>query len=487
MEGKCPSRDALIQMARENPEAVADLIIALWARVDALEAKVAELTKNSRNSSKPPSSDKHGPGKPPRRSAKGEAKRKPGGQPGHKGSTLEMRPDPDRVVDHGFNVSCGNCGGSLKRAAATGTERRQVIDLPPLKLEVTEHRVSCGQCPRCLAPVKGSFPVGISAPVQYGTGVQALVSYLGAFQMIPCERIAELFADLFDSPMSAGTVSNILMKGGRNSRPSVARIDQGLRSAKVVNSDETGASIKGVGHWLHVACTSLLSRFYFHPKRGVEALEDMGILPGYKGSVIHDYFQSYYHYDTCSHGLCNAHHLRDLTYVHEDMGQEWAKDMIELLLSAKKLREDHDAGIRRIGRGTIALVLGCYRGILEFGYDINPEPVKVEGKRGRTKRGKALNLLDRFRNREEEVLGFLLREGIPFDNNQAERDLRMIKAKLKISGCFRSAEGAAAFADLRSVISTARKAGRSILDTLTRMFESPDHLAMELVPSTAGT
>jgi len=486
VEGKCPSRDVLIQMARENPEAVADLIIALWARVDALEAKVAELTKNSRNSSKPPSSDKHGPNRP-QRSAKGEAKRKPGGQPGHKGSTLEMRPDPDHVVQHGFEGCCGNCGGSLKGVAATGIERRQVFDLPPLKLEVTEHRVSCGQCPRCLAPVKGSFPAGVQAPVQYGNGAQALVSYLGAFQMIPCERIAELFADLFGFPMSAGTVSNILMKGGQYSGPSVARIEQGLRGAPVVHADETGASLGGVGHWLHVACTSLLSRFYFHPKRGAEGLEDMGILPGYKGRVIHDFFQSYYHYDSCSHGLCNAHHLRDLTYIYEDMGQEWAKDMIELLLQAKKLREDHNEGTKRITKSKTDLILNLYRGIIAMGYDANPEPVVIEGKRGRPKRGKALNLLDRFRDREAEVMGFFLWESIPFDNNQAERDLRMIKAKLKISGCFRSAEGAAAFADLRSVISTARKAGSSILDTLKRMFDSPDQAAVELVPCAAGT
>lgn len=480
MEAKCPSREALIELARKDPEAIADLVIALWARVEALEAKVAELEKNSRNSSKPPSSDKHGP-KSPTRSAKGEAKRKPGGQPGHKGGTLEMRLNPDRVIDHGFHSHCDQCGGSLRHATATGCERRQVFDLPPLKIEIIEHRVSCGKCPQCAAPIKGCFPESVQAPVQYGANVQALASYLGVYQMLPCERTAEFFADLFDCPMSAGTVSNMIMKTGARSAPSVSRIAQALRQGPLICADETGASLAGTGHWLHTACTASLSYYFFHRSRGGEALEDMGLLAGYTGRVVHDFFQSYYQYDDCKHNLCNAHHLRDLTFVHEDLGQAWAKDMIELLLWAKKLREEHDDGKDRITRGKTNLILNLYRGIIAMGYEVNPEPPVVQGKRGRKKRGKALNLLDRFRDREKEVLGFFLHEGVPFDNNQAERDLRMIKAKLKISGCFRSFDSAVAFANLRSVITTARKAGRSILDSLRRMIQSPDQFAVELV------
>lgn len=482
MEGKCPSRDALIHLAKENPGAVADLIIELWARVEVLEAKVTELSKNSRNSSKPPSSDKHGPRRP-QTLTKEEPKRKPGGQPGHKGSTLEMRSDPDHVIEHGFDTHCQICGGSLRHAEATGFDRRQVFEVPPIKLEVTEHRAPCGQCPHCCAPVRGSFPAAVQAPVQYGANVQALVSYLGAYQMLPCERTAEFFDDLFDCPMSAGTVRNILMRAGDHADPSVERIVENLREGPLLCADETGASLGGKNHWLHVACNSSLSYYFFHPKRGFEALEEMGILAGYTGALIHDYYRSYYRYETCMHYLCNAHHLRDLTYVHEDLGQPWAKDMIELLLAAKELREKHDQGKGRMGPRTKNRILDDYRAIIKSGYAINPEPQKIAGKRGRTKRGKALNLLDRFRDREKEVLGFFLREGVPFDNNQAERDLRMIKAKLKISGCFRATDAAIAFAKLRSVISTARKAGRSILDTLKRMFESPNDLAADLVPT----
>lgn len=486
MEGKRPSRDQLIGLAQENPEAIADLIIALWDRVEALEAKVAELSKNSRNSSKPPSSDKHGSNRPTRQAKEGSPRR-PGGQPGHKGSTLEMRADPDRILGHSFEAHCGTCGFSLRDAVAEGFERRQVFDLPALRLEVTEHRVPTGRCPHCSAPVRGFFPADVRAPIQYGPRARALVSYLGAYHMLPCERTGEFFGDLYNAPMSAGTVRNILAEGGQAAEPSVQRIVETLRKARLLHGDETGASLAGKNHWLHVVCTSSLSYYFFHPKRGFEALEAMGILLGYAGALLHDFFRSYYQYETCLHYLCNAHHLRDLTYIHEDLGQPWAKEMIELLLEAKKLREQHDAGSRRIGPRTKARILDDYDSILQSGYASNPEPQKIAGKRGRTKRGKALNLLDRFRDRQNEVLGFFLHEGIPFDNNQAERDLRMIKAKLKISGCFRASDAAIGFANMRSVISTARKAGRSILGTLKRMFESPIDLASELVVDPAPT
>ena len=272
MEGKCPSRDELIRLAREQPEAVADLVIALWARVEALEAKVAELCKNSRNSSKPPSSDKHGPNKP-KHQGKGGRKRKPGGQQGHKGSTLEMSANPDQIVEHGFDECCGNCGGSLKDAQADRSERRQVFDLPPLRLEIAEHRVPCGHCPHCSKPVKGSFPADVQAPVQYGANVQSLVTYLGIYQMLPCERTSEFFADLFQCPVSTGTVRNILTKAGERASSCADAIRQALKNVPLIGCDETGASLGGRNHWLHTSCTPLLSYYHFHPKRGFEALE----------------------------------------------------------------------------------------------------------------------------------------------------------------------------------------------------------------------
>lgn len=481
MDGKRPNREDLIELARRQPEAVVDLVLALWDRVEALEAKVAELTKNSRNSSKPPSSDKGNPNKPAKRLPGSGSKRKPGGQRGHKGSNLEMRADPDMIVTHGFEDRCHHCGGNLSQARAESFERRQLFDLPPLRLEVTEHRVACGQCPDCCKPIKGRFPQGVNAPAQHGPGVKALAIYLGVYQMLPAERTSEFFGDLFDCPLSTGTLANFLCKAGAQAEPIAEDIKQAIHAGELFGADETGASFNGKNHWLHIACTERLSYYHFHPNRGFQALEDIGILSDYAGAVVHDFFQSYYRYDSCEHYLCNAHHLRDLTYIHEDMSQPWAQEMIELLLEAKKLRDRENSGGRKIGPKTIERILCNYRRILADGYLLNPEPPKIRGKRGRPKRGKALNMLDRFRDREPEVLGFFLQTGVPFDNNQAERDLRMIKAKLKISGCFRSPKAAECFANVRSVVSTARKAGRRMLETLGILFHDPQTLAENLL------
>lgn len=477
MDGGRPNRDELVRLAREQPEVIADLVLALWDRVEALEAKVAELTRNSRNSSKPPSSDKGNPNKPSKPSAdKKKKKRRPGGQPGHRGHTREMVSDPDFVVPHGLDPHCAHCGCDLGEVKRDGVERRQVVDLPPMRIEVTEHQVDCAKCPHCKKTVKGEFPDDVSAPVQYGSGIQALVTYLGTYQMLPCERTSEFFRDLLDCDISTGTVINILNRAGKKADPVAEGIRLKIRDGALMGNDETGASLGGKNHWLHIACTDRLSYYYFHPKRGFDALEEIGILPGYTGYVIHDYFQSYYKYESCKHSLCNAHHLRDLTYISEEMKQEWANEMIGLLLEAKMLRKRDSEGGRKIGTQTIARILSEYRVILAQGYKINPEPPKIEGKRGRPKRGKALCMLDRFRDRKNEVLGFFIHGEVPFDNNQSERDLRMIKAKLKISGCFRSPQAAEAFAKVRSVVSTAKKAGSQILGTLKQLFENPEKL-----------
>ena len=456
VDGKRPNREDLIQLARQQPEEVVDLLLSLWDRVVALEAKVAELTKNSRNSSKPPSSDKGNPNKPAKTEPKTKSNRRPGGQRGHKGATLEMSSDPDTIITHGFEAFCHHCGGDLSGARAEGFERRQVFDLPPLRIEVAEHRVACGRCPDCRATIKGRFPEDVNAPVQYGPGVKALATYLGVYQMLPCERTSEFFGDLFECPLSTGTVANILSAAGERAEPIAEEIKQRIALGELFGADETGASINGKTQWLHIACTERFSYYHFHPNRGFKALEDIGILSGYTGAVVHDFYKSYYRYNACEHYLCNAHHLRDLTYVHEDMNQLWAKDMIELLLEAKKLRDRHRTGGRTVGAGTIDRILQKYRQILERGYALNPEPPKIKGKRGRPKRGKALNLLDRFRDRE-------------------------IKAKLKISGCFRSPKAAECFAKVRSVVSTARKAGSRMLQTLGYLFEHPQSLAENLL------
>lgn len=481
VDAKRPNREDLIKQSKEQPEAVVDLLLSLFDQVQTLQAEVTELKKNSRNSSKPPSSDKGNPNKPTKPKTKPKKKRRPGGQNGHKGSTLKMRDNPDHIIQHGFPSHCQHCSTDLSEAEEQQFERRHVFDIPPLNIEVTEHRVSCGQCPNCQGAIRGGFPDEVIAPVQYGSRIHGLVTYLGIYQMLPHERTSEFFADLFACPLSTGTVANILSRAGSKAEPVAAAIKEQIEQSGLFCADETGASLAGKNHWLHVAATSALSYFHFHPNRGFQALEDIGILPGYEGKVVHDFYSSYYRYTECLHYLCNAHHLRDLTYIHEDLKQPWAKEMIDLLLEAKKLRDRQNEGGRKVGPKTTERILAKYRRIIDEGYAINPEPAKIEGKRGRPKRGKALNFLDRLRDREKEVLGFFLEEDVPFDNNQAERDLRMIKAKLKISGCFRSPQAAQSFAQVRSVISTARKAGAKMLETLQGLFESPSSLIDELL------
>jgi transposase len=314
--------------------------------------------------------------------------------------------------------------------------------------------------------VKASFPEEVKAPVQYGEGIMALVIYLQTYQFLPCERLSEFFEDVFNLPISKATIANFLEKGGARASPVAKSIKNRLGEAPFVHSDETGWNLFGKTHWLHTVSTSSLTYLEVHEKRGYDAIAAMGILPDYENWVIHDYYSSYYKLKKCKHGLCNAHHLRDLTYVAENLGQPWAAEMIGLLLEAKKLKDREHAGGRQVGVKTLERLQNRYMEIVKTGYALNPEPKRRKGQRGKLKRGKALNLLDRFLDRQEEVMAFLI-HGVPhFDNNQAERNLRMMKVKQKISGCFRSREHAQAFACLRSIIGTARKQAINVLEIL---------------------
>lgn len=468
---KRPTRDELIDLAKRDPEGIADLVLSLFDRLEKLEEEVAELKRNSRNSSKPPSSDSSKPNKPPK-SLRKRGKRKPGGQKGHPGHHLEMVHNPDMVITHLSEGCCGNCGRDLGSASKVRVERRQVHDLPEkVALKVTEHQVEV-KCCRCGKENKGSFPEDVRAPVQYGERLSSLVVYLSSYQLIPCDRLSELCEDVFHCSLSPGTVINMVGRAGSRAGPIAAAIKERIRQSDWIHSDETGTRILGKTQWLHVASTPQLAYYHIDEKRGFEAMERMDILPDYEGWVIHDYYSSYYRLEKCQHGLCNVHHLRDLTYLAEEQEQGWASEMIDLLLKIKNRKEREQSGGRKIGEKTLSKYESCYKAILEKGYALNPEPERKPGQRGRLKRGKALNLLDRFRDRQQEVLAFLYFD-LPFDNNEAERDLRMMKTRQKISGCFRSATHAAYFCSLRSLITSARKKGRNILQTLSMTVKDP--------------
>ena len=494
-----PTREELIALAKADPEAIADLVLSLWARVEALEqleTRIAELERNSRSSSKPPSTDKGNFTNPPKpKSLRGKTGKKPGGQKGHPGSTLEKVTSPDHIEVHHFapDQACPGCGHHFCESSATQPaeyEVRQVFDIPPIKLQVTEHRAHKCTCQGCGKKLTATFPTGVNAPAQYGPNVQAAALYLGSYQLVPYQRLSEAFAELFDCPLSAGTLANIVKSGGKKAAITMEPIREALVAGPVLHADETGCTLHGKRHWLHVLSTDRLTCYHLDPKRGREAMERMGLLPRFKNLLIHDCLGAYFTFSECRHGLCNAHLQRELTYLHEELDQSWAAEMIDLLLEAKDLAERElardDQRHRIIGKGRLEKILGSYHAILNRGYLLNPEPPpKPKGQRGRVKRGKTLNLLDRLSLRWEQILGYFLYPGLyPYDNNQAERDVRPMKVREKISGTFRSEKHGESFCDIRSVISSARKQGRAMLGTLVELLHSPGTLGRSLAQGT---
>lgn len=500
-----PTREYLIELVKRDPEEIVDLVCSLWNRAEMLQQKVAELLqkiaelqRNSRTSSKPPSTDKGNfanPPKPKPKSLRKKSGKKSGGQPGHPGSTLQQSVTPDHIEEHrlGNSAVCPECGGPLdisptgKALDPHDCECRQVFELPPIRIEITEHRAEKTICHRCGTAVTATFPEGVAAPVQYGPTVCAVALYLGAYQMIPYQRLAETFDELFGCPLSEGTLGNIVISGGRAAAVAMEPVREALRHSAIAHADETSCNVMGKRHWLHVFSNSVLTCFHLDAKRGAEAMARGGMIPGYCGKLIHDCLAAYSLFQACLHYYCNGHLQRELTYVYEEMKQGWAKDMIELLLEAKKLadREKSRPPDSRhiIGEGTVNRIMARYVKIVLAGLDINPEPPPLPpGKRGRVKRSKPLNLLRRLDTRPREIMGFFAEPdaGIPYDNNQAERDLRMDKVREKISGMFRSEEHGQAFCEVRGVISCVRKQGRNMLESLKELIVSPLKLGESL-------
>jgi len=472
-----------------GPEAVIALVERLLATnarqqaaIERLEARVQQLedrlAQNSRNSHKPPSSDGPATKKPTR--PRTHSGKKPGGQPGHPGHTLRMVDQPDQRVAH-VPECCTSCGSSLADVDGRCVERRQVWELPPISLVVTEHQVQERCCPCCGTANRGAFPTAVAQPVQYGPRLDGFLTYLLVYQLIPHHRISELIADLLGQTVSVGTVRNAVRRCQAGVLPIMARIRAGILQAPCVNFDETGVRIGKKLHWWHVASTAHLTAYAWHPKRGREAMDAIGLLPAYEGRAVHDGLAGYFGY-RCQHGLCNAHHLRELTALEERHGQAWAGEMGALLGAIYGCVEEAR------GSGETALPVAIqeaaeaeYDRIVAAGWEENPEPdaseAATEGApRGRPKRSDAQNLLKRLEKYREETLAFMHDFRVPFDNNQAERDLRMMKVQQKVSGCFRSEEGAEAFRVIRSYIATARKQAQPVLTALENAFRGHPYL-----------
>ena len=425
-----------------------------------LQEALAKLNKNSSNSSKPPSTDIVRT-----KSLRISTGQKAGGQKGHRGTTLQLSETPDKIVFHRA-LECSDCGKDISAAGSLRFERRQVYDIPPVKMQVCEHRSEIKCCPYCQKENKGVFPAEVSHCTQYGTNLKQFAVYLTQYQLLPLGRSAQLIEDITGHKLSAATLVNVNEQCSEQLSGFIEVLKDNLQKAPVVHSDETGFYYEGKRNWLHVATTEYLTYYYTHEKRGRAAMDKMGILPDYKGTVMHDYWKSYLDY-RCKHALCNVHHLRDLAFCHEQEKSQWAANMIALLLEMKGITDNSkEEGLQSLDEQQQQQLTAKYDLLVKEGYLQHPLPEKQPGKRGAVKKSKTQNLLERFKNHREDIIRFIRDFRVPFGNNLAEQAVRMMKVKQKISGCFRSKEGASSFAAIRSYIDTMRKNGFSIMDAI---------------------
>lgn len=462
-------REEILAVYETGPEAVVELVTQLFGIIEKLEERVKHLEemleKNSSNSSKPPSTDSYARNKPKVKSQRKKSGRSPGGQNGHPGATLRMTDEPDEVDVHHVD-KCTNCGSSLA-SIPSGYERRQVFDIPPIVIKCTEHRSEIKTCPKCSHVNKAVFPEGVTQPAQYGLRVKSVAVYLHINQLLPYKRVTALFSDILGCRISPATIVNTERSCFAKLEDFENKVKQYLKKSPVINLDETGMRINATRNWLHVAGTNKLTYYFPHKKRGSEAMDVMGILPGYNGVATHDFWKPYNKYD-CQHSLCNAHLLRELTGASENSDQQWPKIMADLLMCIK-----HHVDNGLLDPELTQRFSEDYDHITCFGISENPPVLESNvqsRKRGRKKQTTAKNLLDRFIGFKEDILRFMYDPNVPFDNNQAERDIRMTKVQQKISGTFRSEQGARNFCRIRGYISTVSKNSLSVIDSINAIF-----------------
>jgi transposase/uncharacterized coiled-coil protein SlyX len=470
-----PSYEQLAALVAAQERIIAQLqarIAEQDSRLAEQDARIAELERrlaaSSRNSSKPPSSD--GLDKPAPKSLRGRSGRKPGGQPGHQGRTLRQVAVPDEVVVHEPDA-CAGCGAELAAEGAPARMiRRQVFDIPTITVRVVEHQLMSRRC-SCGVVTAAAGPAGVTAPVCYGPHAAAIAVDLVLGQHLPVERTASLLAELFGTPMSVGTVAAWTARAAAGLAPFTAAAVAGLIRAELVHADETGLRVAGRLHWLHVASSDRFTALFCHRKRGTEAIDAAGVLPGFTGTLVHDAFAPYARYSQATHALCNAHLLRELIAVVDShaahpssgggevpAGWCWAAQIIDALLALKAITDT--------GALPDADTLAAHRQLIVsaalIGAATEAGPPGAVGRRHRA-------LARRIRRRLDDYLRFATDSRMPFDNNPAERDIRMAKIKQKVSGCLRTLTGAQDFAAMRSYLSTAAKHGRRPFDVLTEL------------------
>jgi len=460
-------RKVLLERTKSDPEGVVDLILSLMDQVKELANQAEELAhrvekledqlkKDSSNSSKPPSSD--GPGTKPKktRSLRGKTGKKSGGQRGHKGTTLEPRAQPDTIIEHRLKL-CPVTGQPLSDADVVNKIRCQVFDIPEPKLKVTEHVYFVYQVPGSKQTVHQAYVEGASQRTQYGPHFGSLLVYLKDYQLIPLSRITQLCFDLYGQKISQATIDRFRIPCFEHLEHFEEHLKKQLLHSPVLHADETGIRIGKKTQWLHVLSTEGATLLRASAYRGKQAIDEMGVLRDYRGTLVHDCFSSYFSLD-CDHALCNAHLLRELAFFIEVKDSQWALRMTDLLRQA--LSEPEITSERGWNQR--------YANILADADEEHPyTPLKrKKGQRGRIAKPAVNNLIERFKKHRDSILRFIVDEAVPFTNNQAERDLRMAKVQQKISGTFRTERGAHVFARIRSYISTAQKNEVSIYQAL---------------------
>lgn len=452
----------VVSLRRELADAVAELGRAR-ERITELEDR---LRKSSRNSSIPPSGD--GLAKPPprSRSLRKRTGRKPGGQDGHPGQTLAQVAKPDREERHEPGP-CSRCGAGLAGRPVTGVERRQVFDLPPVKVKVTEHQMIEREC-GCGHRTKGAAPRGADAPVQYGPRIAAAIIYLYTGQFLSKKRTAEALAELFGIPLSPGTVAGITARAAGKLDDFLERVRGNITASDVAGFDETGFRAEGRLHWVHCARTGMYTLLMVHPRRGRKAMEAMGILPSFGGVAVHDAWGPYDTYSSPDHQLCCAHALRELQAVTDSApagGWCWAAQAADALTAMQALvSEAVSQGLDAVDPAALAAQIHCYRSAVLLG---ERQTAARSGKLMKKHHALARRLIDR----QDDYLRFTADWRIPADNNGSERDIRMAKLKQKVSGCLRTFTGARQFCAIRSYLSTAAKHGMSFFSALVMLTE----------------
>lgn len=444
-------------MLERNPSLSAEDQSTIQALIDAVNLLSNRLGLNSSNSSTPPSQDTNRVRK--KTQSKGMV-RKVGAQEGHKGSTLKRIDSPDEIQE--ITIDRRTVPQAFYKTI--GYERRQVFDIN-ISLWVKEYRAEIIEDTQGDQYV-AEFPKGVTQAAQYGNHTKASSVYLSQFQLIPLDRVRDYFQDQAGIAISKGSIANFNVEAAEKLKKFEEWAKEELKKSSLVHGDETGINVGGKKVWLHNLSNDKITLFHANKKRGKEAMDEMGVLPFFKGVLCHDHWKPYFSYP-CTHSLCNAHHLRELEWCVEFEQQVWAKSMKDLLLEINN---------EKIEKGFISEKQQSefekrYRQILKEGESECPITLKSEKKRGRTKKTKSRNLLDRLQNFEQETLRFMRETHVPFTNNQGENDIRMTKVQQKISGCFRSMEGAENFCRIRSYISTCKKNGFNPTEALTLLFE----------------